>query len=167
MIAELPYSDYRMPAALVSTIGVSTEARMIDDETLEGRKRYFEAYSLDDGRRRVQAELVSCQRECSRRGWDGYEAESVLEVTASNASKVVEALPIGFPMPTVGAEPDGHVTLEWYRNPSKVISISVSPDDVLHYAALLGSTARQHGSELFLGSVPIGLLDLIRRVTSG
>jgi hypothetical protein len=167
MIVDLASSAYQTPTAFMSTIGVSREARMIDNGALEGRIRFFEAYSLDDGRRRVQMELSTCHRECSRRGWDGYNAAPVLEVTVNNAIQVVEALPIGFPMPTVGAEPDGHVTLEWYRTPSRVISLSVSPDGVLHFAALLGAKARQHGTEPFLGSVPKSLLDLIRRVTSG
>ena len=67
-------------------------------------------------------------------------------------------------MPTVGAESDGDITLEWYSSPEKVISVSISPDGDLNYASLLGTSSRRNGAEPFLGEVPSDLLNLIRRV---
>jgi hypothetical protein len=112
----------------------------------------------------VQNALSEQFETCLKRGWDGYFAEPVSWDTFSNASRFLEALPHGFPMPTVGAEADGHITLEWYRNPNRVVSFSISPEGDIHYAALLGGIIRRNGTEMFLGEVPLDLLQLVRRV---
>jgi hypothetical protein len=78
----------------------------------------------------------------------------------------IEALPLSMPKPSAGAEPDGHLTLEWYQSPRRVASVSISPDGDLHYAALIGS-ARAFGTERFLGDVPRVVLDVIHRVIPG
>jgi hypothetical protein len=74
-------------------------------------------------------------------------------------------MPLGFPNPSVGAEPDGHLTFEWHRSSRRTLSISVSPEGKLHYAALLDSS-KAYGTESFLGTVPKIILDLIHRVCS-
>jgi hypothetical protein len=149
---------------MVWTVGLSGDARFIDLNAQESIQKLSRAYSLDDGRMRVQTALAEQLEECSQSGWDGYGAEPVIEDTYRNAYHFIEALPRGFPMPTVGAEADGHLTLEWYSSPSRVVSVSVSPEGDLHYAALLGGTARRNGTEPFLGDVPTDLLQIIRRV---
>ena len=68
-------------------------------------------------------------------------------------------------MPSIGAEPDGQITVEWYRSPQRTLSVSISPDGELHYAALLGS-AKTCGTEPFTGAVPNVVADLIHRVTA-
>ena len=55
------------------------------------------------------------------------------------ACRLIEALPHGFPSPTVTAEPDGYLNLEWYRNPRRLLSVSISPQSSLYWAALIGS----------------------------
>jgi hypothetical protein len=67
-------------------------------------------------------------------------------------------------MPSVGAEPDGHLTLEWYQSPKRVLSVSVGPAGELNYAALLGETSRRTGTEIFQNRVPADLLQLIHQV---
>jgi len=56
---------------------------------------------------------------------------------------------IGVSAANVGAESDGHITFEWYTSPRHILSISVSPDGKLHYAALIGSR-KAYGTEDFL-----------------
>lgn len=164
MLLEIPNSLLNPPPAMVWTVGLSGDAQFVDRSARDSLLGFRKAYSLDDGRRAVQAELAGQQEECSRPGWDGYGAEPVTMDSYRNAYRFIEALPSGFPMPSVGAEADGHLTLEWYRNPSRVVSVSVSPDGELHYAALLGFSARRNGTEPFIGEVPADLLQLIRRV---
>lgn len=164
MVLDLPASHFRTPPAIAWTDGVSGDARFLDSTARESIQSLSRADSLDDGRLQVHDALVEQFEQCSERGWDGYGAEPVRQDTYQHAYRFVEALPPGFPMPTVGAEADGHLTLEWYRNPSRVVSVSVSPEGDLHYAALLGGTARRSGTEPFLGEVPTDLLQIIRRV---
>lgn len=102
---------------------------------------------------------------CSRANWDGYSAEPILARTVRNARCFVEALPLGIPAPSAGAEPDGHVTMEWYRSPRRTLSVSITPDGELHYAALLGSS-KAYGSEPFFGEIPKRILELIARISA-
>lgn len=115
-------------------------------------------------RQKVFQALAAQSESCANPGWDGYGAEPVSRDSYHSAYRVVESLPSGCPMPGVGAEPDGHLTLEWYRSPNQVLSVSVSPEGELNYAALLGSTSRRTGSEVFQNNVPGDLLHLIRQV---
>lgn len=154
----------KSPPAMVCTVGLSRHAQFVDQSARDHLATFRQARFLDDGRRAVQSELAGQQEDCARRGWDGYDAEPVSIGTYRYAVRFVEALPAGFPMPSVGAEADGHLTLEWYRNPSRVVSVSISPEGCLHYAALLGANVRKSGTEPFLGEVPSDLLQLIRRV---
>ena len=54
---------------------------------------------------------------CKEPNWDGENAIAISETTFENAYRLIDALPHGFPSPTVTAEPDGHLNLEWYKNP--------------------------------------------------
>lgn len=115
-------------------------------------------------RQRVFQELAAQAESCAQRGWDGHGAEPVSLETYRFAYRLVEMLPHSCPLPGVGAEPDGHLTLEWYRSPSQVLSLSVSPEGVLNYAALLDDTSRRTGSEIFHNRVPEDLLHLIHEI---
>ena len=120
--------------------------------------------ALDSGQD-VFEELLKTFEECREPNWDGYGAQSVREETYHLAHQFLTALPLSTPVPSIGAEPDGHLTVEWYRSPQRTLSVSISPDGELHYAALLGS-AKTCGTEPFTGAVPKVVADLIHRVTA-
>ena len=102
--------------------------------------------------------------ECRSENWDGYGALAVGEETYLFAENFLRVLPLGTKAPSIGAEPDGQMTLEWYQTPRQTLSLSISPDGVVHYAGLFGSS-KAFGSELFVGKVPEIVLDLIKRVS--
>ena len=113
----------------------------------------------------IWEQLAELTEEVCRPNWDGHGAEPVKDQTIGVATRVIDALPAEYLHPSsVGAEPDGHVTLEWYRSTDWLLSVSVSPVGMLHYAALLGDDSFI-GSCLFEdnGKVPGVILDLIRR----
>jgi hypothetical protein len=120
--------------------------------------------ALDSGQD-VFEELLKTFEECREPNWDGYGAQAVREETYHLAHQFLAALPLSIPVPSIGAEPDGHLTVEWYRSPQRTLSVSISPDGDLHYAALLGS-AKTCGTEPFTGAVPKVVADLIHRVTA-
>ena len=63
-------------------------------------------------------DLWDVWQECKEPNWDGYDAVPVDQETYRNAYLLIEALPLGGPLPSsVGAEPDGHLALEWHRHP--------------------------------------------------
>ena len=102
--------------------------------------------------------------ECSSDGWDGANAKPVLVETLQNAKAFLKSFPLGIEPPDVGAEPDGAITLEWYKSPGKVISISINPGGWLYFAAIIGAKKR-HGVDFALCDVSEDLLDLISQVT--
>ncbi len=108
-------------------------------------------------------ELFDVSENCKQPGWDGDSAEPVSRDTFLNAFRFLESLPFGIQKPSVGVEPDGHVTLEWYKSPRHTLSISVSPDGFLYYSALMG-LRKTNGSEPFFGEVPKIVLELIGKV---
>ncbi len=109
-------------------------------------------------------ELWDVWQDCKEPNWDGYDALPVDRETFQNAYRFVELLPLGYLPSSVGAEPDGHIALEWHRNPRWTLSVSVSPEGTLHYAALLGAEDPR-GSCPFFGDISENLLSLIRRVS--
>lgn len=113
----------------------------------------------------VVDDLYKTVEQCSSANWDGYGATPVTRETFMQACIFLEALPLGTTAPSVGAEPDGHLTLEWYRSSRRILSVSISPEGELHYAALLGHR-KIYGTEPFCGEVPGIILDIIGQVGS-
>jgi len=108
-------------------------------------------------------QLRNVFNECSSEGWDGYNALLIQLETYKNAFRFLQNLPSNLPFPDIGAEPDGHITFEWYRRQNRVISISISPESDLFYAALIGSK-RRYGSEPFFSEVPTEIVNIIHKV---
>ena len=108
-------------------------------------------------------ELDAVYEECRNRRGAGQGAEPVQLQTRELARRFLEALPPESPLPSIGAEPDGHLTLEWYRATDWLLSVSVSAEGMLHWAALLGDEDPR-GSCRFDGEVPETILYWIHRV---
>jgi hypothetical protein len=148
----------------VTTPGVSSSARFVEKSARREMRALQESnvFGLES---LLREELATVWEECRVADWDGYGAAPVSQDALRNAYSFLESLPIGYPAPSIGAEPDGHVTMEWYRTPRRTVSVSVSPDDELNYAGLFGPS-RVHGTEAFFGEVPPSVLTLIQRVYS-
>jgi hypothetical protein len=145
--------------------GASDTAYFIAEQAQKGRGHLQSSNSLGLGAKRVLEELIKVTEECSSANWDGYGAEPISNESFWQAYHFLCALPLGFPTPSVGAEPDGQLTFEWHRSSRRTLSISVSPEGDLHYAALLGAS-KVYGTEPFSGVVPKIILDLINRACS-
>ncbi|MEW6363672.1 MAG: hypothetical protein AB1714_03425 [Acidobacteriota bacterium] len=140
-------------------------AILVGKEMRLGWSHLLESLALDSRGAMGFHELFRVYEECQNAGWDGHGAAPVSEATYEQAREFLEALPLGAPGPSFGAEADGHITMEWYGGPRRTLSVSITPDGEIHYAALLGAS-KSFGSEPFLGESPAIVLDLIRRVTT-
>ena len=149
-----------MTTLTIST-GFSAAAHMVGRAQQRGREYLERAAAFS--KQAAYDELAEVWNECRIANWDGENALPITQDALRNAYEVIESLPLGMPLPSVGVEPDGHVTLEWYRYPRWTLSVSVSPEGVLHYAALFGA-ANHRGSEEFTGDLSPTLKSLIRRV---
>jgi hypothetical protein len=149
---------------LSSSYATSSEARQIASAIEKGFRHLDDSNSLRTAGSAAFDELCSVADECKDRNWDGQGAMPVSHEAYWAAFRFIENLPLDIPEFTVGAEPDGHITLEWYRSPHQTLSISVSPEAELHYAALMGPRRTRSGTEPFLSDVPDAILDLISEV---
>jgi hypothetical protein len=154
--------------ALVSslgTIGYSDSAKYVYDQKINSYNELQIPEFYFSLMKRVMPELHAIAHETSEAGWDGYGALPVHNGTVEQAQSFLELLPNGIPSPSIGAEPDGQITFEWYKSSRRTLSISVSPTGELHYAALFG-LSKAYGTETFYGDVPEKILELIGRVYS-
>ena len=109
----------------------------------------------------VLEELEAVTAGCREANWDGYGAAPVRSESVRSAREFLLALPLGTEAPTIGAEPDGEVTLEWYRSPRYVLSVSCGATGDLHYAATLGMR-KAYGTEPFFGAAPRIILEIVQ-----
>jgi hypothetical protein len=147
------------------TFGSSGAAEYVVKQIAEGWAQLRKSNSFGAGIEAATEELRGIADECSSMGWDGYGAAPVRQETIRQAESFLNALPLGMTAPSVGAEPDGQITFEWYQSPQRILSVSVSPEGDLHYAALLGYR-KSYGTELFFGEIPSDILNLAHRVVS-
>lgn len=108
----------------------------------------------------AQRQLVELSAICRQEGWDGYGALPIEWTTFALAQQILDTLPLGCPVPSLSAEPDGHITMEWYRSPHRVLSVSVDPNGYLHFAGLYG-TSKKYGTLTLFADAPVPT-DIIR-----
>jgi len=145
------------------TRGSSLAAEYVYTQTERARKRLRNSYSLGWGGEEVFTELEEVHQECLTSGWDGYQAEAVAPETYHLANEFLKALPLGIPVPSVSADPDGQIAFEWYVSPRKTVSVSISRDGDLHFSSLNGSSS-VFGTETFYGKAPRNILEVIQRL---
>jgi hypothetical protein len=111
------------------------------------------------GHQEAFEELADVWQECRNPGWDGYGAKAVEQETLHGTYILIESLPLGFPRPSISAQPDGQLTLEWYRSPTRTLSLSIDPDGFIHYAGLFG-LEKHFGTLPMLDGLPAQILRL-------
>lgn len=144
--------------------GVSNAAKHVEDMKRRAH-RELQASSAFGMQSLLQGDLFDTWVESAAANWDGHGALPVSLEACQCMARFLNALPLGIQHPTIGADPNGWLSVEWYRSPRRVLSISVTEHDLLHYAALMGSS-RTCGTEAFFGQIPKTILDLIHRVNS-
>ncbi len=143
--------------------GESSTARYVAEKMSEHSLSLQMSNSVGIGS--VFDELAEVWEECREPNWDGHNAVPISRDALRNAYMFLEALPLGFPRPSLGADPHGQVSVEWYLSSRRVLSVGISEDGQLHYAALIGPN-KTCGTEVFFGDVPEEIINLVRRVYS-
>jgi hypothetical protein len=159
MIPEMITSAYLS----IGTNGYSESAQFISNQIALSQTALWRPEFYFSTLKKVLPDLMAVASDGVEGGWDGYDALPITKGTIDRATAFLESLPNSIQPPTVGAEPDGHITFEWYSSPHRLLSVSVSPEGDLHYAALIGHN-RAYGTEMFLGDAPKEILGLIRRI---
>ena len=144
--------------------GNSATAQYLADKMSEHQQFLHKSAAVGMGGL-IREELADVWDECRVPDWDGYNGFPVSWDAYNNAKRFLLAIPLGVPVPSVGAEPAGNVTLEWHHSRRRSLTVSISPNNELFYAALLGP-GRACGTEFFYDEVPSTILELIERVYS-
>ena len=147
----------------ISSVGASEESAYVSKECYAERENLERTESLGRNKQAAYQDLCEVADECREPKWAGHASAPVLEETYRHAYSFLEALPSSMVMPEAGAEPDGHLTLEWYKKPRHVLSLSISPDSQLYYASMRGNK-KQNGAMPFFGDVPEEILALIHKL---
>ncbi len=161
MIVEFAISTTLSTSSL--TGGASRTADYVESLRRESKAHVERSYTFGSALEQARQELCQLAEECSEPNWDGYRARPITEEVYQKSYRFLEALPLGMEVPSPGVEPDGEITFEWHHGPQHTLSVSVSEDGDLHYAAIMGAN-RTYGTEAFLGDIPTAISDLIARV---
>ncbi len=108
-------------------------------------------------------QLIDVFQQCSQPGWDGAGSDAVERATLEIAWHFLRSLPTAYRTAAISGEPDGHINLEWYVHPRRILTVSINPNGILHWAALIGAEDPR-GSCPFYGEAPRTLLYWIGRV---
>lgn len=161
MIVEFAISTALSTSSV--TGGSSRTANYVETLRRESKAHVEQSVTFGSALDQARQELCELADECSTPNWDGYGANSVTSDGYLQAYRFLETLPLGVEVPSPGVEPDGELTFEWHHGPQHTLSVSVSADGDLHYAAIIGAN-KTYGTEAFFGETPKAILDLIGRV---
>lgn len=113
---------------------------------------------------RAAAVLARLQKECSIKGWDGYDAKPIALQTFARAEIFINALPSWMPSPEIVPESDGELAIEWELSPTEIFSISIGEQPPIHFAGLFGKDKERHGVEPFEGFISEEILYYINKL---
>ena len=108
---------------------------------------------------RLQTVTGSQEASMPSRAFEGLleilnEDESISFEIFSEALSFLKNLPSNLEIPDIGIEPSGAITFEWYKEPFKVLVISINGTSTLEFAALAGRGNEWHGKMNYAGEMP-------------
>ena len=95
----------------------------------------------------MREKLDEMFKECSSPDWDGFGAEPVEAHLRPAVLAFLDALPTQIPNPSISADPDGEVSVDWDYGPRQVFSVSIGDEGRLAYASIDGKK-QVHGTEM-------------------
>lgn len=152
-----------MTATLACTaapaLGFSAESRYVSGRLEELRERLCESRAI--GVQATLDDLDALAEECGVRDWNGQDAEPVSDASLAHCRRLIRVLGARASQASLGANSRGWVTMQWGPSAHWTLSLAMTDDGWIHWAAMFGSV-REYGTAPFLGSVPKSLADLIQ-----
>lgn len=108
--------------------------------------------------------LADLFKECSYKGWDGYQAEPLSEASKVRAADFIRNLPDEYLTTEFDVTPDGKIALFWksVRGSDKLLTLVID-GQLLYYAAKIGH--RKAKNKLpYNFSIPTEILNFISQV---
>jgi hypothetical protein len=150
---------------LSDNTGMSEDAGQLGALFETIHKHIRKTVTLGEPIRNAYIALQEAFAEGSVENWDSYGAKAVTQQTYEQARKFLESLPPTVPMPEISLEPDGEVAFDWFREPSRVFSVSIGEKGELTYAGVFGKN-KTHGVEIFQDDLPKVIMDNLSRLYS-
>jgi hypothetical protein len=143
---------------------VGVEAALISRKEAEIRHDYYDAPLTGAPLRQAVTALTTVIKDAAVPNWDCYGAAPINMTSVSHAFHLLSHMPADVPAPEISADPDGEVSIEWYRESRHVFSVSVSPAGTLSYAGIFGKSS-VYGTEDFVGEyLPVAIRANLRRL---
>lgn len=139
-------------AAIISD-ACSAEIQLQSQQTVS---RYN--HELEDG-------LADALREGTSPEWLADENLKVQASTIMMAKSFLESLPTNFQNPSIAPEPDGDISIEWYREKRRLLTASINAVGTIEWAALFGNEDPR-GTVQFSGRTPDTILFHLTRILS-
>jgi hypothetical protein len=125
------------------------------------------AHRVDLARLGIQCHLQESRsvgiQEAGTADWNGYGAEPLRKASLQNAEFLLRSFGLGAAHPSLGASNAGWVTMQWARSATWTLSLMITDDGLIHWAALLGSS-RSSGTMPLNAAAVQELLKTINRV---
>jgi len=150
-------------SALASPIlGASDESQYVARHFGSLLERLQDSRSV--GIQALMDDLHALEAECSDEGWDGQDARAISSASIELVARLLKGLAVGTNRLSLGVDANGWVTMAWHHSPRWTLSVSVTGDGWLHYAALLGSE-RHFGTVAMGDRLPSVVATLAERVS--
>lgn len=144
------------------TVGFSDAAETIRKVEQQIRVEQQETVTLSHGRKSADL-LIDLEKECSADSWDGPGSIAVEPRTVTTAYKILSTLEWSEDCMEIIGEPDGHVNIEWYKSPRRILTMSIAPNSQVYWAAIIGSQ-EMRGRFPFLDKCPEFIQNMIDRI---
>lgn len=141
----------------------SEESCLLAQREQTARDFLVSAESHPKHRARLQIDFINDH--CAEDGWDDAETRRIEGTTIQLAYLFLDLLPDYCDVPDISPEPDGHIELEWYVQPRRTLSVSISPQGKIYWAALYGTEDPRGSCPFPSESLPETVLYWIGKIT--
>ncbi len=145
--------------------GISDTAKNLKTQLSNLRDELFPSEIFDRTYNQAFISLEEALNEAATDNWDGCGAKAYSASSLDVALRLIDSLPTTIPAPEAGVDPDGEISIDWYLDSDRALSISISGNGQLSYAAMF-KDGKTHGTEYFGDELPKEILEKLRRLFS-
>lgn len=151
------------PAAEIRFVRVDDAALSDDAVRLRRAAAGFGSITAEGRVYAARRALLQTFEEHATANWDGYDARPASFAAFEKVWHLVEELPRHTPLPEFVVHPDGELALEWTGTKGAILTITLSDDVWLKWAAMVGGE-RVYGRIPFSGTLPPRIRSLVSAV---
>lgn len=159
-MSALALNYVHQPFARTINTGASPESKNLENKLCEIVFHFRQRAERD----RAFSELARAMSAGFDEARDQYSSIKVDARVSQLACRFLNTLPSTIPAPEVGLDPDGEISFTWIVTRDRQFSVSLSPEGITSYAGVFGGGSTIHGTEIFDDTVPMPIIDAIRRL---